>query len=38
MTPAQVLLTAAIAIAVGFLGGLDLGYELGKDAGKRGEE
>ena len=36
MTPAQVLLTAAIAI--GFLGGLDLGYELGKDAGKRGAE
>ena len=38
MTPAHVLLTAAIAIAVGFLGGLDLGYELGKNAGKRGAE
>ena len=36
MTPAQVLLTAAVAIAVGFLGGFDLGYEIGKDAGKRG--
>ena len=34
MTPAQVLLTAAIAIAVGFLGGFDLGYTLGHDAEK----
>ena len=36
MTPAQVLLTAAIAVAVGFWGGFDLGYTLGHDAGKRG--
>ena len=26
MTPAQVLLIAAIGVAVGFLGGFDLGY------------
>ena len=38
MTPAQILLTAAVAIAVGFLGGFDLGYALGHDAGKRGAE
>ena len=36
MTPANVLLIAAIGVAVGFLGGLDLGYTLGHDAGKRG--
>ena len=36
MTPAQVLLTAAIAVAVGFWGDFDLGYTLGHDAGKRG--
>ena len=36
MTPAQVLLTAAIAVAVGFWVGFDLGYEIGKDAGMRG--
>ena len=36
MTPAQVLLTASIAVAVGFWGGFDLGYTLGHDAGKRG--
>ena len=36
MTPAQVLLTAAIAVAVGFWVGFDLGYTLGHDAGKRG--
>ena len=34
MTPAQVLLTAAIAVAVGFWVGFDLGYTLGHDAGK----
>ena len=38
MTPANVLLTAAIALAVGFLGGFDLRYTLGHDAGKRGAE
>ena len=36
MTPAQVLLTAAIAVAVGFWVGFDLGYTLGHDAGMRG--
>ena len=36
MTATHVLLTAAIAVAVGFLGGLDLGYTLGHDDGKRG--
>ena len=36
MTPANVLLIAAIGVAVGFLGGFDLGYEIGKDAGMRG--
>ncbi len=34
MTPAHVLLTAAIALAVGALGGFDLGYTLGHDAEK----
>ena len=38
MTPANVLLIAAIGVAVGFLGGFDLGYTLGHDAGKRGAE
>ena len=36
MTPAQVLLTAAIAFAVGVWAGFDLGSPLGHDAGKRG--
>ena len=38
MTPAQVLLTAAIGVAVGFVGGFDLGYTLGHDAENRGAE
>ena len=36
MTPANVLLIAAIGVAVGFLGGFDLGYTIGHDDGKRG--
>ena len=35
-TQANVLLIAAIAVAVGFWVGFDLGYTLGHDAGKRG--
>ena len=35
MTPTQVLLTAAVGILVGFVGGFDFGYALGNDAGSR---
>ena len=35
MTATQVLLTAAIGVAVGVIGGFDIGYALGFDAGSR---
>lgn len=35
MTATQVLLTAAMGVVVGALGGFDLGYTLGFDAGRR---
>ena len=35
MTPTQVLLIAAMGVVVGALGGFDLGYALGFDAGSR---
>ena len=33
MTPTQVLLTAAMGVVVGVIGGFDIGYALGFDAG-----
>ena len=36
-TPTQVLLTAAVGVLVGALGGFDLGYTFGHDAGRRAE-
>ena len=35
MTATQVLLTAAMGVAVGVIGGFDIGYALGFDAGSR---
>ena len=35
MTAAQVLLTAAIGVVVGVIGGFDIGYALGFDEGSR---
>ena len=35
MTATQVLLTAAMGVVVGVIGGFDIGYALGFDAGSR---